>query len=100
VPTLESAQLPLTALSIALEGRYRLTPRLYAAGRTEHLGFSEVTGTLRRDSWDAPVTRVEVGGGYALTRNVTVKLSFQHNRRPAGRVTHVDAVGAQIGYWF
>ena len=56
-------------------------PGLYVAARSDHLTFSTVTGALRHDGWDAPVTRLEVGGGYSLQRNVTLKLAYQHNTR-------------------
>ena len=78
---------PLGALSTSIEGRYKLRPGLYAAARFDHLGFSEVAGTPETLPWDAPVTRVEVGGGYSLQRNLLLKLSYQHNtprRRRAG----------------
>ena len=39
----------------------------------------------RTAEWDAPVTRVEVGGGYSLLRNLLLKASFQHNTRQGGR---------------
>ena len=41
--------------------------------------------------WDAPVTRVEVGGGYSLQRNLLLKLSFQRNTRDGGRAQRRDA---------
>ena len=93
-------RLPLRALSLSLEGRYKLTPRIFTAARFGHLGFSEIDGSTHRDSWDAPVTRVEVGGGYAIQRNLTLKVSFQHNERSAGRVTRLNTVSSQIVFWF
>ena len=92
---------PLGALSTSVEGRYKLRPGLYAAARFDHLGFSEVVGTRETLPWDAPVTRVEVGGGYSLQRNLLLKLSYQHNRRDGGvlvRVAHLGA--AQLVFWF
>jgi hypothetical protein len=93
-------QLPLRALATSVEGRYKINPRFYAAARFDHLGFSEITGTTRRDSWDAPVSRVEIGGGYALQRNVQLKASFQRNDRSGGRVTNVTVGSAQLVFWF
>src|SRR6185436_18878960 len=52
--------LPLRAVSTSFEGRYKITPAFYAAARLDHLGFSDVVGTLVTAPWDAPVTRVEV----------------------------------------
>ena len=34
------------------------------------------------------MTRVEVGGGYSIQRNLLLKLSFQHNTRDGGRLRH------------
>jgi hypothetical protein len=91
---------PLGALATYLEGRYKIRPGLYAAARVDHLGFSELTGADGRTTWDAPVTRVEVGGGYSVLRNVLVKVSGQHNSRDGGRVTSLNLLAAQIVYWF
>jgi hypothetical protein len=91
---------PLRALASYVEGRYKIRPGLYAAARLDHLGFSELTGTSGRTTWDAPVTRLEVGGGYSILRNLLVKVSGQHNTREGGRVTRLNLMAAQIVYWF
>ena len=81
------------------EARYQMRPGLYVAGRLGHVGFSSVTGTRfegRPTAWDAPVTRIELGGGYSVTRNIIVKLAYQQNwrddegrQRPVGRTRFV-----------
>ena len=91
---------PLRALAMSVEGRYKLAPGLYAAARLDHLGFSEITGTAGRATWDAPVTRLEVGGGYSIQRNLIVKLSYQHNTRDGGRVRTLHLASAQLIFWF
>ena len=91
---------PLRALATYVEGRYKIRPGLYAAARVDHLGFSELTGTSGRNTWDAPVTRIEVGGGYSILRNLVLKVSGQHNTREGGRVTRLNLMAAQIVYWF
>ena len=71
-----------------LEGRYRVHPRAWIAGRAEHLWFSPITGTRfdgEPTAWDAPVTRVEVGAGLFLTRQLVLKAAYQHAWRDAGR---------------
>src|SRR5262249_21562397 len=68
--------LPLRAVSGSIEGRYKIMPGVYAAARVDRLDFSDVSGLTRTDGWDAPVTRVEVGGGYSLQRNLVLKLSY------------------------
>jgi hypothetical protein len=91
---------PLRALATYVEGRYKIRPGLYAAARVDHLGFSELTGTRGPETWDAPVTRIEIGGGYSILRNLLLKGSVQHNVRDGGRVTDLNLAAAQIVYWF
>jgi hypothetical protein len=91
----------LRAVATSVEGRYKIRPGLYAAARWDHLAFSEVTGAQGTLPWDAPVTRVEVGAGYSLQRNLLLKLSFQHNARDGGRLTgSANQAATQIVYWF
>lgn len=90
----------LRAASIAVEGRYTFLPGMYAAARAEHLAFSRIATASRLIAWDAPVSRVEVGGGYYLRRNVIARASLQFNERETGRVTHARLVAAQLLYWF
>ncbi len=92
--------LPLRATATSIEGRYKIQPGLYAAARLDRLSFSEISGVTRHDRWDAPVTRIEVGGGYSLQRNVMLKLSFQHNTRQTSRAPATNAAAMQIAYWF
>jgi hypothetical protein len=92
--------LPLRARSTMIEGRYKIMPGLYAAARYDHLGFSDITATSRTDTWDAPVTRVEIGGGYSLQRNLLLKLAYQFNRRDGGRVQTLDLPAVQVLFWF
>ena len=91
--------LPLRAVSTLVEGRYKIRPGLYAAARLDHLGFSTITGSSSSDSWDAPVTRVEVGGGYSVQRNLLLKLTLQLNSRAGGRVTNARIASVQMVYW-
>jgi hypothetical protein len=91
--------LPLRALSTMVEGRYRIRPGLYAAARFDHLGFSEITGSAGPEPWEAPVTRLEVGGGISLQRNLLLKVTFQHNQRDGGRLRNVNLAAAQIVFW-
>jgi hypothetical protein len=91
----------LRAVSTSVEGRYKIRPGLYAAARADHLGFSDLAGSTTTLPWDAPVTRVEVGAGYSLQRNLLLKLSYQYNNRDGGvleQVAHLKA--AQLVFWF
>lgn len=97
LPTLAPA---LSATGLMVEGRYKLRPGRYVAARVDHLGFSEIVGTTRTAGWDAPLTRIEVGGGYRLQRNLELKMSVQRNVRDDGRVPRLTIASAQIGFWF
>lgn len=95
-----AAQLPLRAVGTSAEGRYKFRPGLYGAARVDHLGFSDIATALTRESWEAPVTRVAVGGGYSIQRNLLLKLEFQHNTREGGRVQRLNLGAAQVVFWF
>jgi hypothetical protein len=91
---------PLRALAIDAEGRLTLAPGLYAAGRVGHLTFNRVASAAGLIQWEAPVSRVEAGGGYYLQHNIVARASWQYNSRPGGRVARDHLVGAQVLYWF
>jgi len=92
---------PLRAVAVSAEGRYTFLPGMYAAARAEHLAFNRIAATGGRISeWDAPVTRVEVGGGYYLQRNLIARFSVQINRRDGGRIREATLPAVQLLYWF
>ena len=92
---------PLSAISTSIEGRYKLRPDWYVAGRYDYLGFSEITGAAGTVPWDAPVTRIEVGAGYSIQRNLVLKASVQHDNREGGRLQQIARMfAAQLVYWF
>ncbi len=94
-------QTPLGAMSMSLEGRYRIVPGLYVAARYDYLGFSDLTSATATLPWDAPVTRIELGAGYSIQRNLILKGSYQHDNRDGGvllKIAHM--VAAQLVFWF
>jgi hypothetical protein len=95
---------PLTANAGYVEGRYRLTPRYFIAARGDRLTFSRITGQRLFGGvptpWDAPVTRIEGGGGVYILRNLVARAIVQRNLRDAGRVTNRTYVSGQLSYWF
>ena len=96
-------KLPLRAVSTSAEGRYKFAPGVYAAARFDHLGFSTITGSPAQGTlpWDAPTTRVEIGGGWSVQRNLLFKVSFQRNTRDGGPLLRVANLGAcQVVYWW
>jgi hypothetical protein len=99
--------MPLAATAAFVEGRYRLSPRYFVAARVDRLAFSTIQGEAefdgRRLPWDAPVTRIEAGGGVYLHRQVVARAVVQHNHR-TGPVhflrTTRTYVSAQLSAWF
>ena len=86
-----------------MEGRYRVTPRIFLAARADRLGFSELRGDAAGAlalPWDAPVKRIEAGFGYYLQRNLVLRAMAQGNWREAGRDRNRTYVSGQVAYWF
>jgi hypothetical protein len=90
----------LDAFAGSVEGRVTFLPGMYAAARVEHLAFSRIAGRAATLAWDAPVSRVEIGGGYYLQRNAIARVSWQHNDREGGRTRRDRLVAAQLLFWF
>lgn len=110
----------LGAWTAWLEARWQVSPRWTAALRGERLQFSTLreqitpggptypddpyapAQTMGDDevSWDAPVTRAELGLRYRVRRNVQVKAAWQYDWRAGGRVQREGNVALQLGYWF
>ena len=91
----------LGAKSAFVEGRYRFTPRIFVAARVDHLGFSRLAiAPTYSPTWDAPVTRFEIDGGYYLQRNLVARVAIQANDRDGGRVTQRTFVSGQLAFWF
>ena len=54
---------------------YKITPALYAAARYS----AATTGMLAGRETDGKVNRIQVGGGFWLTRNMLMKLEYVSN---------------------
>jgi hypothetical protein len=95
---------PLRATAAFVETRYRVTPRYFVAARADRLTFSRIRGEFsfegRPTPWDAPVTRIEVGGGVQLLRNLGGRAVVQRNWRAAGRVRTRTFLSGQLAVWF
>jgi hypothetical protein len=96
VPTLAE---DLSALSMFVEGRYKLFPGVFAAARVDRLTFSELPAGGQTQTWDAPVTRIETGVGYYLRRNLVAKGTYQYNWRDGGLVRRRGLLAAQLHFW-
>jgi hypothetical protein len=95
---------PLGARTGYVEGRYRFGPRVFGAIRLDGLSFSRVTGQRffggQPTDWDAPVSRIEIGGGVNIQRNLTARAVVQRNWRDGGRVHNRTYISGQLAYWF
>jgi hypothetical protein len=101
VPLLAAGRLEqLRAVALAVEGRYAILPGVYFAARADHLAFNQIQGSSQRQTWEAPVTRTEIGGGYYIQRNVIARASLQFNRRDGGRIRQSELLAGQILFWF
>jgi hypothetical protein len=101
VPVLDRPWLdtPLRSTGLSVEGRYRLLPGLTVATRLDRLTYSGIQGTYVSGPWDAPLTRVETGVAYALTRQVIARVSVQVNDRDRGEVRRATVPAAQVTWW-
>lgn len=97
LPTIGPA---LTARTAFVEGRVRVHPRAFVAARVDRLDFSKLTSGPTALTWDAPVSRVELGGGWYFRRNLVAKTEWQYNWRDGGRVRERGFVSAQLLFWF
>jgi hypothetical protein len=91
---------PLRATAWLTEGRYKLAPGLYVAARYDRMLFSDIESSQGTIDWDASLWRIEAGAGYSVRRNVTLKGSYQYNRRDGGRETASSLAAAQVLLWF
>jgi hypothetical protein len=90
----------LRSTGVSVEGRYRLAPGITAAARVDRLTFSQLRGSHLELPWDAPVTRVEGGVAWSVTRNLIVRGTVQHNDRSRGRVRSSTLPALQVTVWF
>ncbi len=102
LPALDPTRIedPLPALGLFAEARYKLLPGLYLAARVDHLTTTRIESELGPSTWDAPVTRVEAGAGWAPLRHLLLKASWQRNWRDGGTVRESDLVAGQVDLWF
>ena len=98
---------PLEAWGVFVEARRKIRPGLYAAARFDHVGFSTITASPAAGSeplstaWDSPVSRVEVGAGWNLRRNLLLKAAVQQNwRKGAATGSEETVLAAQTLFWY
>ncbi len=91
---------PLGAVTGYLEAKIRMGPRLYVAARGDQLRFSAIQGTAGAPTWEANVSRVEIGLGYTIRRGLLVKASMMNNWRDGGNVRQSRLAAVQALFWF
>ena len=91
---------PLGSRTWYLETKVRLLPGLYVAARGDQLKFSTIHGTAGPNTWDADVSRVEIGMGYTIRRGVLLKVSAMNNWRDGGAVRESPLAAVQALFWF
>jgi hypothetical protein len=89
----------LDATSVFVEGRYKIFPGVFVAGRVDRLDFNTLQLASGPRTWDAAVTRIEAGGGYYVRRNLLAKVAYQHNRRDGGLVRKRGLLAFQLHFW-
>jgi hypothetical protein len=102
LPPLDETRIetPQDVLGTYVEARYKLRPGLFLAGRLGQLAFRNLPGREWTRTWDANVTRVEIGAGYAIRRQVLLKGAWQLNWRSGERFPEESLVAAQVLLWF
>jgi hypothetical protein len=102
VPAVDATRIeePLDAVGAFAEARYKLAPGLFVASRVERLAMAELGSSLGYLTWDANVTRLELGMGYSPLRHVLLKAAWQHNQRDGGRVHQNDLLTGQVLLWY
>jgi hypothetical protein len=100
MPAAASPPLDLDTLGGYAEARYRVLPSLYVAARAERLAYGDITAETVTAPWEARVTRVELGGGYSMSRRSRLKAVYQLNVRDGGRVRRSHLGAAQLVVWF
>ncbi|MEI6669538.1 MAG: hypothetical protein WCP29_15415 [Acidobacteriota bacterium] len=101
VPPLDAPAItdPLGVRAAYVETRVRLRPGLYVAARADRLWFSSIRTSSGETTWDADVSRVEVGLGYTIRRGLLLKSSVLSHWRDGGRIRRDTLAGIQLLFW-
>ena len=90
---------PLAARGRYVEARFRLRPRLYLAARADRIWFSSIRTSAGDMTWDADVSRLELGVGYTIRRGLLLKSSVLSHWRDGGQIRRDTLVGVQRLFW-
>ncbi|MDX1566459.1 MAG: hypothetical protein R3223_01580 [Longimicrobiales bacterium] len=89
----------LTATGAFLEARYDFLPRWTGAARTGFIGFNEITPSgagATPTGWDDDIARFETALTYRWSREVHVRLDWQHNEFLTGSDASMDLLAFQV----
>lgn len=102
LPALDEPQIvdPLDSRAWYLEAKVRLCPGLYIAARGDRMTFSSLRGSAGVNTWDANVSRVELGVGYTVWRGLIMKASVMDNWRDGGSIRRSRLASVQALLWF
>jgi hypothetical protein len=102
LPALDPPQItgPIESRSWYLESKVRLGPRVYLAARGDRSSFSSIRGSASVTTWDADVSRVEIGAGFTVRRGLVAKASAMNNWRDGGNVRQSLLGAVQVLFWF
>jgi hypothetical protein len=80
-----------------LEGRYKLTPALFAALRWNQQFFADVDDDRGRGrAWDRDIARVDLGLGYRFNRHLQGKLQYSYAHQRGNLQQGEQLVAAQL----
>jgi hypothetical protein len=82
-----------------VEGTFKVRPGVFVAARADTLTFNAITGAAKALAWDAPITRVEVGMGVYVRRNLLARCSYQQNWRNGGLIRNRQQLNVQLQFW-
>lgn len=86
------------AVSAFAEGRYKLAPRWWLAGRLNHSRFDEAPGS--DEDWDRDLSRLDMGIGFRQSAHLQVKAEYSVGDQ-AGTDTNGNQLFAlQMVLWF
>jgi hypothetical protein len=101
VPAIDAPAItkPLAARGGYVEARVRVRPGLFVAARADHIWFSAIRTSIGDMTWDANVSRVELGLGYTIRRGLLLKSSVLSHWRDGGEIRRDTLVGVQLSFW-
>ncbi|WP_075087076.1 hypothetical protein [Verrucomicrobium spinosum] len=87
--------------SFYVEGRYKITPSLYAALRWNQQWFDDISdGHGGSPGWDRDLYRVDVALGYRFARNLQGKVQYSYGHEPGLNANGSHLLATQLTWTF